>query len=46
MEPFKVEFVEQPVLASDLAGLKAVREQSPVPIMADESLFCRQTALN
>jgi len=39
MEPFKVEFVEQPVLASDLAGLKAVREQSPVPIMADESLF-------
>jgi L-alanine-DL-glutamate epimerase-like enolase superfamily enzyme len=39
MEPFKVQFVEQPVLASDLAGLKAVREQSPVPIMADESLF-------
>ncbi|HRD01793.1 MAG TPA: dipeptide epimerase [Candidatus Saccharicenans sp.] len=39
MEPFKVQFAEQPVLASDISGLKAVREQSPVPIMADESLF-------
>ncbi|MDD8020787.1 MAG: dipeptide epimerase [Acidobacteriota bacterium] len=39
MEPFNVQFVEQPVLASDISGLKAVRQQSPIPIMADESLF-------
>ncbi|HEK85808.1 MAG TPA: dipeptide epimerase [Candidatus Aminicenantes bacterium] len=39
MEPYKVQYVEQPVLASDIFGMKTVKEQSPVPIMADESLF-------
>jgi len=39
MEKFQVEFVEQPVLASDLAGLKAVHAVSPIPVMADEALF-------
>ncbi|WP_155287260.1 dipeptide epimerase [Lacticaseibacillus zhaodongensis] len=34
-----VEFVEQPVLASDRAGLAAVTASSPLPIMADEALF-------
>lgn len=45
MEPFKVQFVEQPVQASDIFGMKAVREQSPVPVMADESLFLPSDAI-
>jgi L-alanine-DL-glutamate epimerase-like enolase superfamily enzyme len=32
-----VEFVEQPVAAADLDGLRFVRERSPLPIIADES---------
>ncbi len=39
MEPYKIEFCEQPVKDSDIYGLKQVRAQSPVPIMADESVF-------
>ena len=39
MAPLAIEFCEQPVLASDTAGLKAVRSQSPIAIMADEALF-------
>lgn len=32
-----VEFVEQPVPAEDLKGLKFIRDRSPLPIVADES---------
>ena len=32
-----VELVEQPVAARDLAGLRYVRERSPLPLIADES---------
>jgi L-Ala-D/L-Glu epimerase len=39
MEPYRIQLVEQPVVASDTAGLKAVRAESPIPIMADEALF-------
>jgi len=39
MEPLAIEFCEQPVLASDHAGMRAVRAQSPISIMADESLY-------
>jgi L-alanine-DL-glutamate epimerase-like enolase superfamily enzyme len=35
--PYNIEFVEQPVPAHDLAGLKLIREHVPVPIIADES---------
>lgn len=35
--PYNIEFVEQPVAASDLDGLKLVRENTPIPIIADES---------
>lgn len=35
--PFGIEFVEQPVAGHDLAGLRFVRERSPLPIVADES---------
>jgi L-Ala-D/L-Glu epimerase len=34
---FDVEFVEQPLPAHDLEGLRFVRERSPLPIFADES---------
>jgi L-alanine-DL-glutamate epimerase-like enolase superfamily enzyme len=37
LEPLGVEFVEQPVAASDLAGMRLVRENVPLPIIADES---------
>ncbi len=39
MEPFRIQLVEQPVVAWDTVGLKAVRTESPIPIMADEALF-------
>jgi L-alanine-DL-glutamate epimerase-like enolase superfamily enzyme len=35
---FDVEFVEQPVPGEDLAGLRFVRERSPVPVAADEAV--------
>ena len=41
MEPYRIEFVEQPVAAWDLAGMREVRRRSPIPVMADESLFSR-----
>jgi L-alanine-DL-glutamate epimerase-like enolase superfamily enzyme len=35
--PFDLEFVEQPIDPKDLAGLRRVREASPLPIVADEA---------
>ena len=37
LAPFGIEFVEQPVAAHDLAGLRYVHERSPLPLIADES---------
>src|SRR5579859_7819947 len=37
LTPYNIEFVEQPVPAHDLAGLKLIRDNVPVPIIADES---------
>lgn len=37
LEPFGIEFVEQPVQPHDLAGLKLIRQNVNVPIFADES---------
>ena len=34
---YDVEFVEQPVAAHDIEGLRFIRERSPLPIIADES---------
>jgi L-Ala-D/L-Glu epimerase len=39
MEKFKIEYCEQPVVYSDITGLRQVRAGSPIPIMADEALF-------
>jgi L-Ala-D/L-Glu epimerase / N-acetyl-D-glutamate racemase len=35
--PFGIEFVEQPIAPDDIAGLRRVREQSELPIVADEA---------
>src|SRR6266581_5138153 len=37
LAPYSIEFVEQPVSPRDLAGLKLIRENVPMPIIADES---------
>lgn len=37
LAPYNIEFVEQPVPAHDLAGLKLIRENVAIPIIADES---------
>lgn len=37
IDQFGIEFVEQPVADHDLAGLRLVRQQSVLPIYADES---------
>lgn len=44
-QSFPIEFIEQPVKASDWAGLKYVREHVSTPIMADESMFSTQDAI-
>lgn len=36
---FPIELVEQPVPAADLQGLRHVKQHSPFPIVADESVF-------
>jgi L-alanine-DL-glutamate epimerase-like enolase superfamily enzyme len=35
----KIELIEQPVIATDLVGLKTISEYSDVPILADEAVF-------
>jgi L-Ala-D/L-Glu epimerase len=37
LREYPIDFVEQPVAADDLAGLKYVRERCPFPVIADES---------
>ena len=44
MERFKIEYVEQPVWADDIEGLREVTQNSPVPVMADESLHSLHSA--
>lgn len=35
--PYEIEFVEQPVRATDLEGLSYIRDAVPIPVIADES---------
>lgn len=37
LAPYNIEFIEQPVAPRDLEGLRLIRENVPVPIIADES---------
>lgn len=46
LEEYGVAFVEQPVHRLDLDGLARVRRQTRLPVMADESIFTPQDALN
>jgi L-alanine-DL-glutamate epimerase-like enolase superfamily enzyme len=39
MEAFGIEFCEQPVVSSDIDGLRQIRNESPIAIAADEALF-------
>jgi L-Ala-D/L-Glu epimerase / N-acetyl-D-glutamate racemase len=45
MEKFKIQFCEQPGPDFDIAGLKQVRDESPIGIMADESLHYPSDAI-
>lgn len=38
LQPFGIEYVEQPVAADDIAGLAEIRRQVGVPVAADEAL--------
>jgi L-Ala-D/L-Glu epimerase len=42
----EIEFVEQPVKANDVAGLKFVTDNTLTPILADEAVFDVMDALN
>ncbi len=37
--PLNIELIEQPVLGSDIQGLKTISQQSGIPILADEAVF-------
>lgn len=43
-EHYNIAWVEQPILKTDLEGLKYVKEHVGTPIMADESLFSPEDA--
>ncbi|GAB4374570.1 MAG: dipeptide epimerase [Calditrichia bacterium] len=44
-EKFDIEFCEQPCRAYDLSGMKYISDHTPIPVMADESLFSPADAL-
>jgi len=37
--PLKIELIEQPIIGSDIEGLKTITTQSSIPILADEAVF-------
>ncbi|MEG0774011.1 dipeptide epimerase [Clostridium sp.] len=45
-EGLDIEFVEQPVIAHDIEGLKFVTDNVSIPVLADESVFSPEDALN
>lgn len=45
MADLDIQFVEQPVKAEDIAGLRYVRQAASIPVMADESVFTPEDAL-
>lgn len=46
LEPYEIEFVEQPVPYWDIQGLKTVKDNVGIPVMADESLHTSHDAIN
>jgi o-succinylbenzoate synthase len=45
IEPLGIELIEQPVIATDLEGLKEITANSSIPILADESVFGYEDAV-
>jgi L-alanine-DL-glutamate epimerase-like enolase superfamily enzyme len=46
LEKYNVQFVEQPIQAGDVHALAKVRKNSPIPVMADESVHSPIDALH
>ena len=44
LKPYNLQLIEQPVPAGDLAGMKKVRAETGLPVMADESLVTIEQA--
>jgi o-succinylbenzoate synthase len=42
--PYDIQYVEQPLQARDLAGMRALRRAVPIPIAADEALYGLESA--
>jgi len=42
--PLNIELIEQPVLGSDIEGLRTISQQSGIPILADEAVFTLEDA--
>jgi len=42
--PYDIQYVEQPLKAHDLAGMRALRQAVPIPIAVDEALHSLQSA--
>ena len=42
--PLNIELIEQPVIGSDIEGLKTITQQSTIPILADEAVFTLEDA--
>ncbi len=45
LEPLGIQFCEQPVVMTDIDGMREVRRESLIPIMADEALFSPADAI-
>ncbi len=46
IEKFNIQLAEQPVPAEDIKGLIQVKKNSPIPVMADESVHSPEDALH
>ncbi|MDD5529464.1 MAG: dipeptide epimerase [bacterium] len=46
LEKYEIEFVEQPVAYWDIKGLKFVKNNTDIPVMADESIHSIYDAIN
>ena len=45
IEPYDLDFVEQPIARNNLKGMAELRRNTTIPIMADESVFSPEDAL-
>ncbi|MCL6014164.1 MAG: dipeptide epimerase [Candidatus Thermoplasmatota archaeon] len=42
LEPYNIEFMEQPIASTDISGLRFIRDHSEIPVYADETIFTPQ----